>query len=355
MKRIKPLLILLVVLATSVARAQDVHFSQFGMSPLMLNPALSGFSSGDIRMYANFRTQWNTVAGAGAYRTFAGGLDAALGKATKFSSFAGLGVSFFSDQAGTAGFQTNRVDLTFAYHFVLSKRHNTSLSFGIQGAFNHRGFDPSKSTYDSFYDPSTGTASSSNGTQEQFTRTKVYFGDVGVGAFFSTTLRKRSDLYFGLSFNHLNQPSISFFAHGNDNQAADKLYMKTTLHGGISAAVSDKVWIVPNFFIMIQGPAQQYNIGTHIKMQLGTKTMSRTFLSLGLQARIAKGLQTPMGDAVIVQTRLDYRAFTLGLSYDINVSKLRTASSTFGAPEVALMYTITTKHKPRAVYCPFML
>lgn len=354
MKRIKPLLLLITILAVFSAKAQDVHFSQFSMSPMLLNPALSGMSSGDIRVYGNFRSQWNTVAGAGAYRTFAGGADAALGKMTKYSSFAGLGISFFSDQAGTAGFQTNRLDLTFAYHFVLNRRHNTSLSLGIQGAFNHRGFDPSKSTYDSSYDPATGTVGT--GIQEKYTRTKVYFGDVGVGAFFSTTIKDRTDVYFGTSFNHLNQPSVSFFASGsNTNQPADKLYMKFTAHGGVTAQIKDKLWIVPNFFIMIQGPARQYNIGSMIRMQLGNKVLSKTFFALGLQARIAHSLELPMGDAMIVNARLDYRAFTLGLSYDINVSKLRTVSSTFGAPEISMMYTITTKHKPRPSFCPYML
>src|SRR3954464_14660137 len=126
MTRIKPLLLLAAITVSLFAKAQDVHFSQFSMSPMLLNPALSGMSNGDVRIYGNFRSQWNTVAGAGAYRTFAGGADVALGKMTKYSSFAGLGISFFSDQAGTAGFQSNRVDLTFAYHFVLNRRRNAS-------------------------------------------------------------------------------------------------------------------------------------------------------------------------------------------------------------------------------------
>ncbi len=354
MKKVKHLLFLLSMIAAFCVSAQDVHFSQFSMSPLMLNPALAGLSQGDYRVYANFRTQWNTIAGSNVYRTFAGGADMAIGKMTRYSSFAGLGVSFFSDQAGAAGFQTDRLDLTFSYHFVLSRRRNTTLSLGLQGAFNHRGFDPSKSTYDSSYDPNTGLIGT--GIQEKYTRTSVFFGDVGAGMFFSTTLRDKTDIYLGTSFSHLNQPGISFFSTGTSvDQPADKLYMKFTAHGGVTAQVKDKLWLIPNFFVLVQGPARQYNIGALVKMQVGNKVLSKTFFYLGTQVRIAQSLELPMGDAVIIHSRFDYKGFTLGLSYDVNVSKLKTATSTFGAPEISIMYTIAAKHKPRPSFCPVML
>src|SRR5271168_5015538 len=79
--------------------AQDVHFSQYTASPLMLNPALAGMSNGDYRAYANFRVQWPTISDGYTYRTFAAGYDMAIGKVTKFNSYAGIGISFYSDEA----------------------------------------------------------------------------------------------------------------------------------------------------------------------------------------------------------------------------------------------------------------
>src|SRR3954469_25815536 len=80
----------------SATQAQDIHFSQYNASPLLLNPATAGMNEGDYRAYANFRTQWMTVASGNTYRTFAGGADVSLGKMTKYNSFAGIGISFFS-------------------------------------------------------------------------------------------------------------------------------------------------------------------------------------------------------------------------------------------------------------------
>jgi hypothetical protein len=62
-----------------------------------------------------------------------------------------------------------------------------------------------------------------------------------------------------------------------------------------------------------------------------------------------------MADAAIIHCRFDYKGLTLGLSYDINVSKLSVSTNTFGAPEVSMMYTIKTKHKNRQGYCPVMM
>ena len=354
MKIFKLLTLLIALHCFCSSEAQDVHFSQFAMSPLLLNPALAGFGQGDIRAYANFRTQWNTIAGGNAYRTFAGGTDMAIGHATKYSSFAGIGVSFFSDQSGMAGFQTNRVDLTAAYHIVINRNHNTSLSLGLQGGFNSRGFDPSKATYDFNYDPSTGGVN--NTQRETFTRTKVYYGDVGAGLFFTTTLKSGADVYLGAGLGHINQPHISYFSGATHTSIFnEKLDMKFTAHGGATVVLNPKLWIIPNFFILLQGQASQYNAGAMMKIQLGNKVLSKNFLYLGAQLRIAHAMDIPMADAAIIHCRFDYKNFTLGLSYDVNISKLSVSTSTFGAPEVSLIYTVNTKHKSRQGYCPVMM
>ena len=38
--------------------SQDIHFSQFYMSPLNLNPAMTGVMNGNIRLTGNYWNQW---------------------------------------------------------------------------------------------------------------------------------------------------------------------------------------------------------------------------------------------------------------------------------------------------------
>lgn len=70
--------------------AQDIHFSYYNSSPLLLNPTLAGMNDGDYRDYANFRMQWMTVSKTNEYRTFAAGADISLGKVTRYNSVTGF-------------------------------------------------------------------------------------------------------------------------------------------------------------------------------------------------------------------------------------------------------------------------
>ncbi|MGZ3910129.1 MAG: type IX secretion system membrane protein PorP/SprF, partial [Flavisolibacter sp.] len=44
---------------TGTCRGQDIHFSQFFEAPLLRNPSLAGIFTGDIRVQAVYRDQWN--------------------------------------------------------------------------------------------------------------------------------------------------------------------------------------------------------------------------------------------------------------------------------------------------------
>jgi type IX secretion system PorP/SprF family membrane protein len=330
-------------------RAQDVHFSQYNSSPLLLNPALAGMNNCDYRVYANFRVQWPTVASGNTYRTFAGGADMSIGKITKYNSFAGIGLSFVSDQAGALNLSNNRVDLSVAYHFMLNHKGTQQISAGLQGSFNYRTINPSNATFDSQYDPTTGTVDP-NGTRENFGRTKVIYGDAGLGVVYSAMIKETSNVYFGFSLSHVNQPKISFYPSGQaaSTSAGERLYMKETLHGGAAIPVGQRLTIMPNFLVLIQGPSHEFDLGCNFKIGLGNnEKTSTTAFHVGAQYR-------GVFDAVIINTRIDIKGFSCGLSYDINVSKLLPASHTIGAPEIALIYQGCTRKKPRPGHCPVM-
>src|ERR1044072_6011648 len=72
MKRLKPYCLKILVIAVSLqfsvtSFCQDIHFSQFFEAPLWRNPSLAGIFTGDIRVQAVYRDQWNSV--TNAYRT----------------------------------------------------------------------------------------------------------------------------------------------------------------------------------------------------------------------------------------------------------------------------------------------
>lgn len=338
-----------IICMCTTAAAQDTHFSQYNASPLVLNPALSGLSNGDYRVYTNFRSQWMTVSKASAYRSFAAGADMAVGKVTRYNSFAGLGISFLNTQAGVIRLSTNRLDLTFAYHFMLNHRGTQQISLGVQGGFNMRTIDPSRAVYDSQYDPVSGTLNP-YAAGESYGKTKVLFADAGAGVLYSGIFKRGNHLYLGFAMAHLNRPNVSFQPSGLEapDKAQQRLAMKYTIHGGMLLPMGKRLALMPNFMVLVQGTANEFNLGLHLRSALGNMKTSATYLYFGAQYR---GLV----DAVIVSGRMDIKGFTMGLSYDINISKLLPATKTVGAPEISLMYQGSFKKKPRPWHCPAMI
>lgn len=336
------------LLLQSKAVAQDLHFSQYNASPMLLNPALAGMNAGDYRAYANFRTQWNTLSKGNTYRSFAGGADMSVGKISRYNSFAGVGLSFYSDQAGSLNLNSNHIDATVAYHFMLNRKGTMQLSAGIQGGVNIRSINGSRAVFGNQYDPNTG-GTDPNATGEWIGRSRIVFADASAGMLFSANTRKGTNLYIGAALSHLNQPKISFLPSGVDgeNGKAEKLPMKVTIHGGAAIPVTDRVDIMPNFMVLWQGTSYEFNVGCHVKSKLGNIKLSKTAIYLGAQYR-------GLFDAVILSTRLDVKGFTCGFSYDVNISKLNVATKTVGGPEISLMYQGSFRKKPRPGHCPVM-
>src|ERR1035437_2225124 len=96
------------LLNISAASAQDIHFSQFYMSPLTLNPSTAGAYK-DINASTNYRQQWQAV--SSPYQTFAIAGDMRLLKAKWKSGYLGVGLNVFSDKAGDGSLSTTQVNL----------------------------------------------------------------------------------------------------------------------------------------------------------------------------------------------------------------------------------------------------
>jgi hypothetical protein len=83
------------VLSIAVLRAQDIHFSQFYVSPLLQNPANAGYFNCNYRFTAIYRSQWNSI--TVPYKTFAGSYDMRfVPKRSSNKDIFGVGAVLFS-------------------------------------------------------------------------------------------------------------------------------------------------------------------------------------------------------------------------------------------------------------------
>ena len=333
----KTIIICILFLSYYNLSAQDIHFSQYNAQPLLLNPALSGLNECDYRVGGIFRAQWLAVSAGNTYRTTSVFADMALFKPNKSSNFLGVGISFYSDQAGDLNYTTNKVDISLAYHIILEKNTKQSFSVGLQGGFGHRGLDQTKAVFE--YDPVTGEPVLSN--SESLDRDPLFYGDIGLGFLYSIAPTRKSNYYFGFAIQHLNQPNISGFYSKNLNE---RQYMKFTGHFGSSIPLSDKLFIQPGFLILKQGPSFEATISNYFKYKFSNLPNKNTAIYIGTMYRVL--------DAVIIAARADFKGFNVNFSYDINVSKLTATSKANGGPEIGLQYTGCMRKKNKQTYCP---
>ena len=116
--------------------------------------------------------------------------------------------------------------------------------------------------------------------------------------------------------------------------------------------LSDRVGLVPGVIVMSQGPSFQVNSGASLKFLLGKSRSNYQAFQVGIWGRISNRYDTGvLNDALILSTRFDYDNFSLGFSYDVNVSPLKPASNSVGGFEFALVYKICGQER-RNVYCP---
>ncbi|MEZ4924560.1 MAG: type IX secretion system membrane protein PorP/SprF [Crocinitomicaceae bacterium] len=88
------------------ALAQDIHFSQFYMNPVYLNPALTGNHDCNYRFSANQRSQWRSV--SRPYNTIAMSAENRDGWILPGMYH---GVNIFHDAAGDGNYRTIEFNL----------------------------------------------------------------------------------------------------------------------------------------------------------------------------------------------------------------------------------------------------
>ena len=110
--------------------AQDIHFSQFYMSPLTQNPAMVG-ASYDLEAIINYKDQWKSI--GTPYKTVAASYDMKFQKKKVTQGFFAGGINLFNDKAGDAKMGITQVNLDLGYHLHLSD-YNT-IGAGLQAGF----------------------------------------------------------------------------------------------------------------------------------------------------------------------------------------------------------------------------
>ncbi len=347
MTYIKNILVLaFVVMSCTLMMGQDIHFSQFYMSPLNLNPAMTGVMNCKTRAIVNYRNQWSQTLTSDAYSTYSVSYDqkVAVGR----SDYFGIGGTLWGDSAGALNYGTTQGRLSFSYSKKMGGYRKSAkyLVFGADAGVTQRRVDLDGARWPSQHDGNGGFCATCPGGNSQITDNDFIHADLSAGLLFFNVMDEASNYYVGLALHHLNQPGVSFLKDANEN-----LTSRLTFHAGGQFEINRDFSILPGFIYMSQGQHRAVNAGASARFNLGSRTDGQSW-QLGGWYRIGNKVDGGIhSDAVILSTRFDYGNYGIGFSYDITVSKLSEAASFNGAFEFALNYLICGPEK-RSVYCP---
>ncbi len=334
------------LIMASSAVAQDVHFTQYFTSPLTLNPALTGLVPDDIRLSANYRSQWGTVSST-PYTTGTASVDMAIlkGKLAEGDAL-GLGGMVLYDKAGSGGLQNITAAFSLAYHKGFGRDKLQHFSIGVQAYMVQKQLDLNALTFeDEIVSASTG-GSSYLTSPDKSKAGSVSYPDFNVGAMYTGELSEHAHAYMGLSYYHLTQPVESLL--GSEHQ----IHARTTAYLGGNFDLNEKTVLYTSGLLQRQANATEVLIGASIGFVMNSghdlEFQRNTILYLGGWYR--------NNDAVAPYVAIEWSKMRIGLSYDINTSSFSPATHGNGGYELSLLFFgRINKHERAPAYnwsCP---
>ncbi len=337
MKSLRTLLIIVLVWAGSNLTAQDIHFSQFKMSPLTLNPALTGAFEGTFRIGGIYRDQWSSFL-QDQFVTPSVFIDAPIIRGFGKKDWVGVGAYVVSDQRGSGSLTTNTMMASVAYHRALDKKGNTYLSFGLQGGQVQERVDPQDLRFE---DQFVNGVFDANAVSSDFPRIQdnINYTDFQFGALINSVVSRKLNFNAGASLYHIFNPDRSQL------NGKDSLARRLQLHGGLNMDLTQKLVFSPAVNFQRQSGGQELNLQGYFGYHLNAQK--------DITAKIGAGYRA--GDAVIAMIGFDFKGFTVGAAYDINTSDLSTVTANQGGFEVALSYIAKIYRTPivkPVIFCP---
>jgi len=327
MKILKGLLLffLFSVVSNVSVKAQDIHFTQFYLSPLTTNPAYTGAFQGTFRVGGIYRDQWGSIS-TSAYRTPSFYIDAPIFMLGKR-----------------------------ALHLSMDKKSNSVLTIGVQAGYTSRDINTSEALFQDAINEGTGVGTSidlggiSGGQMADFSSNSF---DMNIGLLLKSKLNDNMRLELGTSLNHILTPDTHLNegadSTGTSPSAAGRdaydLPGNFIMHGQFFVDLTDKFVLKPAFFFQSLSGANEISLQALAGYHLDAKKEMTLNFGLGYRMR----------DATKFIVGMDYKQFRAGVAYDLTVSDLADAGTPQGF-ELGVSYIAKIYKKPTVkpvIFCP---
>lgn len=304
----------------------DPHFTQYYAYPLWLNPAFTGAIDGNWRVTANYRNQLPGMISPLQTKGLSG--DITLPKNI------GIGLTVLNQSSGDGSYQYTSGYLSLSYQVRLAQYK--FLRGGFQIGMLNRRVDPAKLQFGNQFNPAIGYDATLP-SNEIFTRQSATALDGSVGLmYFDGNPTKSFNPFIGVSLYHPSQPNTRFLSGTNENRVP----IRYSIHGGIRFQLGGRAELIPHAVYLQQGNASELAGGMvcNVKIEEGKDLIVSSTYRLN--------------DALAPGIGLRVNGFTIGFSYDINMSQLKTSSMSNGGYELSISFTNQKKTPEARFVCP---
>lgn len=335
MRIMKNLVAIFISLISLSVLGQDIHFSQFNNTPLLINPGLAGMGNGYSRANLNYRSQWITT--DNSFSTAALSVDFPIysEKMNWKKGYLATGITFYNDKAGAA-ISTNEAN--FVISSILFTGKQSKISLGLMGGYIQKSINPDDIKWDSQYNGFEYDASLPS--QENFITTSSGNVDfsTGINYKYSTSeVGVSSDGHgqnmlfeIGVGAFHLLEPKFTF-----QNNALAQASRRFVGHTRFLKTIQSPFIIGANALFMKQAASQEITFGIESRYILHGNTKYTGFLKdsyLGFQ------LLYRYQDAIIPVLSLKIGNWKVATSYDYSVAKINSVTGGVGGFEISIQF-----------------
>ena len=340
MKKVALMLLITCYLGT---QAQDPNFSQFFVSPLTLNPALTGKFNGNLRVAGNYRNQWPAFTRAFITSSLSVDFPVLRGRLQETDTW-GVGLMAMTDKTADGILTANFASITTAYHKGLDEDGLHQIGVGFQGTYGGRRLDGSRLNFEDELDLQ-GTWTNTSDEPIDGKQVNVNYFDVSAGVLYNGSTNGYNNFYAGVSVYHLNRPKESF--SGDAGRYVLNPRFTANIGGSFPVGAGDDKYLHLTGMLSTQAKALNIVVGGALALMVNNDETNPTNVYLGAFTRFSN-----LNDAIIPHVGLEFSAFRLAASYDVNISSLKVGSQRQGGIELALIYTLYPPDGRPKIPCP---
>ena len=306
--------------ATQFCFAQDPNFSQFTASPLSISPALTGNGESSWRAMSNIRNQWIGI--GSTYRTKSLSIDGKLLN-NDFDDYLGVGGMLMLDDAMDGIYKSTYFSLNAAYHLTLDDKGN-GIAAGIGWIYNSTMIDFSQLSFSQQL--SSAGFNRALPTGEQSLSSVPNFSSFCAGIMYTYSM-DNTFANFGIAGYRFMKSKRSVL--DDASQYDDPRY---DIHADFGTDLNNSINLSVSGLCSVQNGKLTSTIGANIGFLPAEETENSPLRIFNA------GLFYRAGDAIIPTVGYIYNGFQIGLSYDVYISNIKSASVDPKTIELSLIF-----------------